>query len=119
MGERRERFEQQLEKAAKAANRKDSLFRRVMARTILIFFVCAGLIVGMVGVFISGILIMGGTKLLSDIWEQSSDPFFFFGLFSVLVGGTGGLVLGMLVWDFLMRKTDFITDETRRTLWRS
>jgi hypothetical protein len=119
MGERRERFERQLEREAKAANRKDTLFRRVMARIMLLFFGCAGLIVGMVGIFISGILMMGGTKLLSDIWERSNDPFFFFGLFSVVVGGTGGLVLGMLVWDFLMRKTDFITHETRRALWRS
>jgi hypothetical protein len=90
-----------------------------MARIILLLLGCAGLIVGMVGVFNSGILIMDGTKLLSDIWEQPNDPFFFFGLFSVLVGGTGGLVLGMLAWDFLMRKTTFITDETRRALWRS
>jgi len=116
MGQRRERFERQLEKAA---NKEDTLFRRVVARIILLFLGCVGLIVGMLGVFISGILIMGGTKLLSDIWEQSNDPFFFFGLFSVLVGGTGGLILGVLAWDFLMRKTSFITDETRRSLWRS
>jgi hypothetical protein len=112
---RRDRAQRRLNDAAGI---RDTLLRRILARLALLLIGCTGMILGMLGVFVAGVLLMGGTKLLTEVWQQSDRSFFFFGLFSVIIGGSGGAVLGMIVWDFFIRKTSFITDETRRRLWR-
>jgi len=108
---RRERAQRRL---SEAGSTKDTLSRRVAAYASLFLFVWLGFCFGLLSVSIGGLLLLGGPKLLSDVWNQSDEQgkLYLFVLFCIFTGGVGGAVLGLKDWYFFLRKTNLISDQT-------
>jgi hypothetical protein len=71
-----------------------------------VIFVSVGISVGTALVSVLGILLMGGPRLLTEIWNGTEDEprLFMFGLFAIFIGGGSGAALAAFIWDVFVRK---------------
>ena len=92
---------------------KNTFIRRSVSRVILYFLVWLGFCSGTLTASIIGILLMGGPKLLSDVWHQTeSEPrLFAFGVFAILVGGGVGVFCGLKLGAYLIRRMQLLSED--------
>jgi len=107
------RRERALEKLS-GIDPKNTIVRRSISRVIFYFALWIGFLVGTIGTSIIGILLMGGPKLLVDVWNQKeSEPrLFAFGLFAICIGGSVGVFCALKSVVYLIRRSGLLSDDT-------
>src|SRR5215204_7659503 len=91
----------------------NTFLRRVASRIVLVTTVWLGGCFGTLIVVTVGILLMGGPRLLSDVWNQTeSEPRLFAQLmFAIIVGGICGGFGGGKVGSYLILKVKLLSQD--------